>query len=216
LSELRSLAVREQFATADQQRETATVGMWVFLVTEVMFFGGLFMTHIVYRLLHTAAFDRGSADMSIVLGSTNTAVLISSSFTMALAVHAAQEGKWRRLAGFLFATMLIGSVFLGIKFAEYYQHYREHQVPGFWFETSDPDPGGLQMFFVYYFAMTGLHALHMIIGIGVLAVLLFRSGLERFTSAYHNPVVIAGLYWHFVDIVWVFLFAIFYLPGLHL
>jgi cytochrome c oxidase subunit III len=216
LPEASSLAVREQFATADQQRETATVGMWVFLVTEVMFFGGLFMSHIVYRLLHTAAFDRGSADMSILLGSINTALLISSSFTMALAVHASQEGKSRRLAGFLFATMLIGLVFLGIKFTEYYQHYQDHKVPGFWFEASGADPGAFQMFYVFYFAMTGLHAVHMLIGIGVLAVLLFRSGLERFTSAYHNPVVIAGLYWHFVDIVWVFLFAIFYLPGLHL
>ena len=216
MSDSSSLAVREQFATADQQRETATVGMWVFLITEVMFFGGLFMTHTVYRLLHTAAFDRGSADMSILLGSINTAVLISSSFTMALAVHAAQEGKHRMLAGFLFATMLIGAIFLGIKFTEYYQHYQDHKVPGIWFEASGADPGAFQMFFVFYFAMTGLHAVHMIIGIGVLAVLLFRSGMERFTAAYHNPVVIAGLYWHFVDIVWVFLFALFYLPGLHL
>ena len=216
MSETGSLAVREQFATADQQRETATVGMWVFLITEVMFFGGLFMTHTVYRLLHTAAFDRGSADMSILLGSINTAVLISSSFTMALAVHAAQEGKWRMLSLFLGATMLIGAVFLAIKFTEYYQHYQDHKVPGIWFESSGADPGAFQMFFVFYFAMTGLHAVHMIIGIGVLAVLLFRSSMERFNAAYHNPVVIAGLYWHFVDIVWVFLFALFYLPGLHL
>jgi len=135
---------------------------------------------------------------------------------MALAVHAAQEGQRRRLTFFLGATIVIGAIFLAIKFTEYYQHYQGREAPGFWFVTDDPAPGPYQMFFVFYFAMTGLHAVHMIIGIGLLSVLMARSALERFDAVYHSPIVLTGLYWHFVDIVWVFLFAIFYLPGLHL
>jgi cytochrome c oxidase subunit 3 len=211
-----SLALRSHFSTPEQQRETATLGMWIFLATEILFFGGLFASYAVYRAWHPAAFERASAEMSIVLGSINTAVLICSSFTMAMAVHSAQEGIWKRLVIFLLATVAIGAVFLGIKFTEYYQHYQAHEAPGFWFMTDDPDPGPYEIFFVYYFAMTGLHAVHMIIGIGLLLVLTGRSALETFGARYHNPIVITGLYWHFVDIVWVFLFAIFYLPGLHL
>jgi cytochrome c oxidase subunit 3 len=211
-----SLALREQFATPEQQRETATVGMWIFLVTEVMLFGALFMAFTAYRIAHAQAFDLGSKDMDILLGSINTAVLISSSFTMALSVHAAQEGKTRLLAIFLVATILIGAAFLGIKFTEYYFHYQDHKAPGVWFETNAPDPRGFEMFFVFYFIMTCLHAVHMTVGIGILLTLLGMTLLGRFSREYHNPVVLAGLYWHFVDIVWVFLFAIFYLPGRHL
>lgn len=211
-----SLELRSHFSTPEQQREATTLGMWIFLATEILFFGGLFASYAIYRAWHPAAFERASTEMSIVLGSINTVVLICSSFTMAFAVHAAQEGKWKRLVFFLLATVVIGAVFLVIKFVEYYDHYELRQVPGFWFVTNDPSPGPYQNFFVFYFAMTGLHAVHMIIGIGLLLVLAVRSALERFNERYHNPIVLTGLYWHFVDIVWVFLFAIFYLPGLHL
>ncbi len=185
-------------------------------MTEVMLFGGLFMAFSVYRIAHARAFDLGRNDMSIVLGSLNTAVLISSSFTMALSVHAAQEGKTRRLAWFLGATIVIGALFLGIKFTEYYLHYQDRKVPGVWFETNTPDAAGFQMFYVFYFLMTCLHALHMTVGLAILLTLLGMTLLGRFSREYHNPVVLTGLYWHFVDIVWVFLYAIFYLPGRHL
>lgn len=215
MSEPATLELREQFRTAEQQRDTASIGMWVFLITELMLFGGLFMAFTVYRLYSPQAFDAGSADMNIVLGSINTAVLICSSLTMAMAVHSAQAGNQKLLGLFLLATILIGALFLGIKFTEYYQHYLDHKVPGFWFEAAGPLAPKMQMFFVFYFVMTGLHATHMLIGIGLLSALIYRTMLGSFTHRYHTPVVLVGLYWHFVDIVWVFLYAIFYISGLH-
>jgi cytochrome c oxidase subunit III len=209
------LAVREQFHDSEQQRETSTLGMWVFLITEVMLFGGLFTAFTVYRLSHPAAFDQGSADMEFVIGAVNTAVLICSSFAMAMAVHSAEVGKKKSLALFLLLTMLIGAVFLGLKFTEYYIHYRDHKLPGISFLDTGPDAGYVQMFFVFYFLMTGLHALHMIIGEGILGTMLLRTLLGSFSEGYHTPIELTGLYWHFVDTVWVFLFAIFYIPGAH-
>jgi cytochrome c oxidase subunit 3 len=210
------LAVREQFASAEQQRETSTVGMWVFLITEMMLFGGLFTAFTVYRLSHPVGFDQGSADMEFWMGAVNTAVLICSSFTMALAVNSAERGKNGRIAFFLILTIVIGLVFLGIKFTEYYLHYTDHKVPGILFHADGPNAPYIQMFFAFYFLMTGLHALHMIIGEGILCAMLLRTYLGSFSEAYHTPIELTGLYWHFVDTVWVFLFAIFYIPGAHL
>lgn len=207
--------VREHFRTAEQQRESEMLGMWIFLATEVMFFGALFVAFSVYRTSYPQAFGAGSADMNIVLGSINTAVLITSSLTMALAVHASEVGNrvWLRIL--LVLTMLLGCAFLIIKGIEYYQHYLDHKMPAVWFNFSGPDAGPVQMFFVFYFFMTGIHALHMLVGIGVLLVILGRSFAGSFSAEYHTPVAVAGLYWSFVDIIWVFLFAIFYLQGLH-
>jgi cytochrome c oxidase subunit III len=212
----RALALREQFVTPDQQRETATVGMWIFLITEVLLFGALFTSFTVYRISAPQAFDLGSKDMEVLLGSINTAVLICSSFTMALSVYFAEVGNQKLLMLFLIVTMVIGVIFLGIKFTEYYLHYLDHKVPGFWFEEHSGDAPKIQMFFVFYFIMTGLHALHMTIGIGILSVLLFRTFIGSITAEYHTPIDLGGLYWHFIDIVWIFLYAIFYIPGLHL
>jgi cytochrome c oxidase subunit 3 len=216
LSEPSTLALREQFATPRQQRDSAAAGMWVFLVTEVMLFGGLFMAYTVYRLAAPQAFDVGSAGMEIVMGAVNTAVLICSSFSMALAVYNSELGKQRMVALFLALTIIIGAIFLGIKFTEYYHHYLDHKVPGIWFEGGGANAPRVQMFYVFYFIMTGLHATHMLIGIGVLFALLVRTLMGTFSAEYHTPIEMGGLYWHFVDIVWVFLYAIFYLPGLHL
>jgi cytochrome c oxidase subunit 3 len=215
LSELATLACREQFATPEQQRETATIGMWAFLATEIMMFGGLFTAYTVYRMSHPQGFEAGSADMNILLGSINTAILLTSSLMLAFAEHSAQAGNQRLLSFFLIATIVIGLVFLGIKFTEYYQHFQEHKAPGLWFEDSSPHASSIQMFFLFYFIMTGLHAVHMTVGLGILLVLLFRTFLGTFTAHYHTPIMFGGLYWHFVDIVWIFLYAIFYLPGLH-
>ena len=215
MSESATLACREQFYTPQQQRETASIGMWVFLVTEIMMFGGLFMAYTVYRMSHPQAFAAGSADMNILLGSINTAILLTSSLMLAFAEHSSQVGNQRLLAVFLIVTMAIGLVFLGIKFTEYHQHYQGHEAPGVWFNYPGPDAANVQMFFIFYFIMTGLHAVHMIIGLGILSVLLFRTFLGTFTAEYHTPILFGGLYWHFVDIIWIFLYAIFYLPGLH-
>ncbi len=216
MPETETLALREQFATPEQQRGTASAGMWIFLATEVMLFGALFTAFTIYRSSYTQAFDVGSGEMDLWLGALNTGVLICSSFTMALAVHSAETGKQRLLSMFLLATMIIGAVFLGIKFTEYYKHYQEHKVPGVWFEQSGSNPSNVQMFFVFYFVMTGLHAVHMTIGLSILFVLWVRSLLGAFTAEYYTPIEMGGLYWHFIDIVWVFLYAIFYVPGLHM
>ena len=208
-------ALAHQFDSLGQQTEAATLGMWVFLVTEVLFFGGLFVTYAVYRAFYPAAFSAGSHELDIVLGGINTAVLITSSLTMALAVHAAQLGQRRLLMLFLTATMILGSVFLGIKAVEYYHKFAEHHVPGAGFQFEKEHQRHAQIFFSLYFIMTGLHALHMIIGIGVLLVMWIWAWRGTITAEYFAPIEISGLYWHFVDIVWIFLFPLLYLIGRH-
>ncbi len=153
--------------------------------------------------------------MTIVLGAINTAVLITSSLTMALAIYSAALGKMVRTYFLLLTTAAIGVVFLAIKFTEYYQHYQMHKVPGVWFESHSPEAGAVQLFYVFYFAMTGLHAVHMTIGIILVVIFALRTAGGSFNAEYHTPIEALGLYWHFVDIIWVFLFALFYIPGLH-
>ncbi len=209
------LELREQFATVEQQRHTASIGIWLFLMTEVMMFGGLFVAYTVYRFNHPQAFAEGSSEMDIVLGSINSAILLTSSLTMGMAELTAKLGRQRLLSLLLAITILIGLAFLGIKFTEYYEHFQQHEAPGVWFNHAGPHAPEVQMFFVFYFLMTGLHALHMSIGILLLLGLIGRNMIGSFSAVYHTPVSVVGLYWHFVDIVWIFLYAIFYLPGLH-
>ena len=203
--------VAHQFDDAEQQRAAASLGMWVFLVTEVLFFGGLFTGYTVYRSLYPAAFEAASRTLDLGIGSINTAVLIGSSLTMALAVHASQTGKRRPLVAYILATMGLGVVFLGLKAVEYAHKFSEHHVPGPRFAFEGADPMHAQLFFSFYFAMTGMHALHMVIGLGLMTWLVLAARSGRFGPEYHNPVVVAGLYWHFVDIVWIFLYPLLYL-----
>jgi cytochrome c oxidase subunit 3 len=198
-----------------QQRETATLGMWVFLATEVLFFGGLFAAYLVYRIWYPSTFGEASRQLHLVFGATNTAVLITSSLTMALAVRASATGRRSTLVLFLVLTMVLGAAFLGIKSIEYYHKYTEHLIPGPAFRFEGPDPLHAQIFFSLYFALTGLHALHMIIGLGLLTVILIMALRGHFTIAWHTPVEVSGLYWHFVDIVWIFLFPLLYLIDRH-
>jgi len=213
LAHHRSLA--HQFDNLEQQKEASTLGMWVFLVTEILFFGGLFATYTVYRALYPDAFAAASHELIVWAGTLNTAVLITSSLTMALAVHAAQTGERRLLLLFLTATMLLGCVFLGVKAFEYYSEFREHHVPGAGFQFEAEYARHAQIFFSLYFVMTGLHALHMIIGLGVMAVMWWLSYRRVISADYYIPIEVSGLYWHFVDIVWIFLFPLLYLIGRH-
>jgi cytochrome c oxidase subunit III len=208
-------AVLHQFDDVEQQYEAASLGIWVFLLTEIMFFGGLFTGYAVYRVAYPLAFAEGSQHLDIMLGGINTAVLIGSSLTMALAVHSTQVGERQTLVRFLLLTMLLGLVFLGIKGVEYAHKFEEHLVPGPGFVSEGPHAQQVQLFFGFYFSMTGMHALHMIIGIGLLAVLAWQAWHGRFSAAYFTPVELSGLYWHFVDIVWIFLFPLLYLLGRH-
>jgi len=205
------------FDDAAQQRESASLGMWAFLVTEVMFFGALFAAYIVYQSRYPAAFAEAAQHLNVPLATINTAVLLTSSLAMALGVHAAQTGARRATAGYLLLTIALAAAFLAIKGYEYYGEYREGLIPlgGLQFSYAGADPRQAQLFFDFYFAMTGLHALHMIIGIGVLAVLALLAWRGRFSPEYNTPVELTGLYWHFVDVVWVFLFPLLYLLHRH-
>ena len=200
-----------QFEDVDQQREAATLGMWAFLVTEIMFFGGVFGAYAICRSMFPEAFAEASNKLNIVLGATNTAVLICSSLTMAMAVRSAQMNKRKPLLLFLILTIVLGLAFLGIKAVEYSHKFHEHLFPGASFLLEGPHAPQAQIFFTFYFAMTGLHAVHMVIGIGIMLVLLLRAWQGRYSAEYNSPVEIAGLYWHFVDIVWIYLFPLLYL-----
>jgi cytochrome c oxidase subunit 3 len=169
----------------------------------------------VYRAAYPAAFAEGSHHLDIVLGCINTVVLISSSLTMALAVHAAQIGQRQLLIAFLLLTIVLGLVFLGIKAIEYTHKFEDHLVPGPTFVFEGEHARQVQIFYSFYFGMTGMHALHMVIGIGLLSVLVWLAWRGRFSSTYYAPVENIGLYWHFVDIVWIFLFPLLYLLGRH-
>ncbi len=201
------------FDTLDQQRESASLGMWVFLVTEVMFFGGLFTAYVVYRGMHPEIFAAGSHELDIRLGAVNTVVLICSSFTMAMAVRAAQLGRLAGQVGYMSATAALGLAFLVIKAFEYGSKFEHHLVPGPSFEFHGTQAGNVELFFSLYFVMTGVHALHMIIGLGILARLIPRAWGGAYGPDYHHPVECFGLYWHLVDIVWIFLFPLLYLLG---
>jgi cytochrome c oxidase subunit 3 len=206
-------ALRHHFADLDQQRETATLGMWVFLITEVMFFGGMFAAYLVYRVAYPVAFQEASQHMAFMAGTINTAVLICSSLFVACAVHAAQLGHRKQIVFFLLLALLLGVAFLGIKAIEYHDHWVEHTVPGASFQFEGTDPVHSEMFFALYFVMTGFHALHMVIGVVLVAVIAYFAWHGRYTPAYHSPVENVGLYWHFVDIIWIFLYPLLYLIG---
>lgn len=207
------VALAEQFDDIGQQKEASTLGMWTFLATEVLFFGGLFMSYIVYRTFYAEAFRQAGHHTIVLYGTINTAILLTSSLTAALAVHAAQEGRNRWVLRYLLITVFLGCCFLGVKAIEYHDDVTEHLVPGPGFRAGLPAQG--QIFWFLYWAMTGLHALHVLIGVGLLSVIAFMAWERRFSADYHNPVEISALYWHFVDIVWIFLFPLLYLVGRH-
>ncbi len=236
----------------EQQQETATFGMWVFLLTEIMMFGGLFASYLIYRIKYYPAFVAGSTSIDVTWGFINTLVLIGSSLTMAMAVWAAQKGKTKALVTYLILTMVLGAAFLGVKAKEYKEKWDECHIPGHvigkgfnaWggCSASNPHLGNIaedirdpkqhgnpnttevsaeqtakrtEIFFSFYFAMTGLHASHMVIGLGVLTWFLMRARRGEFGPEYYAPVENMGLYWHFVDIVWIFLFPLLYLISRH-
>ena len=216
--------LRHHFSDVQQQKNAASLGMWVFLVTEIMFFGGMFLAYLVYRLAHFNDFGAASESLSIKLGAFNTAVLLASSLTVVLAVNAAQRGKRQLLVFYLLATIVLGCGFLGVKAVEYSDKFKENHVPGpsFHFvpEKSEADAPPVnqryaQMFFSLYFVMTGMHAIHMIVGVGLFSVLTVLAWKGHYSKEYYTPIENAGLYWHFVDVVWIYLFPLLYLINRH-
>lgn len=195
----------------ERERETNALGMWVFLASEIMLFGGLFLGYTVYRFRFTPAFMEASHHLDVVLGTANTAVLLTSSLTMALTVHRTRQDKQKTAVLFMLLTMALGALFLGIKGYEYWQEYQEQLVPGlnFLFEGSNAQQA--KLFFTLYFIMTGLHAVHLTVGILMVGFALFLRKIRPFAHDPAEPIEMIGLYWHFVDIVWVFLYPMLYL-----
>jgi len=245
-------ALAHHFDSMEQQVGASTFGMWVFLLTEIMMFGGLFTAYLIYRIKYYDAFVAGSTSISVSWGFANTLVLIASSLTMALAVWAAQRGDRKKQVMFLILTMILGAAFLGVKAKEYYDKWDECHIPGnvigkgfnAWggCDVKNPELGNIadeirnpklhgnpnipevaaiqtakqsEIFFSFYFAMTGLHAFHMVVGLGLLIWLTMRANSGEFGPAYYTPIELGGLYWHFVDIVWIYLFPLLYLISRH-
>jgi cytochrome c oxidase subunit III len=221
--------LKHHFETVEQQREAASFGMWLFLLTEVMFFGGLFTAYLIYRNWYHAAFVAGSNTLSIQLGSANTAVLIFSSFTMAMAVYSAEMRRRKPLLVYIVLTILLGTTFLCIKGVEWHREWVDHHVPSHNFSIEEfvhpqdkrdvplaPDMAEhTQVYYSLYFGMTGMHALHMVIGVTLLVIMFIRAWAGKYTFGHVAPVENFGLYWHFVDIVWIFLFPLLYLISRH-
>ena len=222
--------LRHHFETIEQQHEASAFGMWIFLLTEFMLFGGMFVAYMVYRTWYYPAFVAGSHQLSIVAGTINTFILLTSSVTMGLAVHAARLRNQASLVRLLTTTVLLGIVFLGVKASEWHKEWVDHHIPGINFSVDEfvnPAAGShekalpldvaerTQVYFSLYFAMTGMHALHMIIGLGLLGFLALNARTGAYTQGYFSSVENIGLYWHFVDIVWTFLFPLLYLVNRH-
>ena len=225
-----SPALLHHFAAKTQQKNAASLGMWLFLAQDVMFCGGLFCAYLVYRYKYLGDFGSASQQLDIRLGTTNTVVLICSSLTVVLAIRAVQLGKRLALVFWLLATIVLGLAFLGIKADEYAEKFEKHHVPGASFSYHELLPGQEQfpaaerqyanphhaeMFFSLYFAMTGMHALHMVIGVGLFGFLAYMAWRGKYTPDYYTPIENAGLYWHFVDVVWIYLFGLLYLIDRH-
>lgn len=205
--------LQHHFSTMEQQQDASMLGMWVFLITEIMFFGGMFFGYMVYRFYYYAAWLEGSQHMDFWWGTINTVVLLCSSLTMVLAVRSTQLNRRKSTVVFLLVTIMFGVAFLGIKAIEYHSHWTEHQFPGLNWSWPGPYSSQVALFFSFYWAMTGFHALHMVIGIGLVLFIAYRAWKGKYGAHYFNPVENVGLYWHFVDIVWIYLYPLLYLIG---
>lgn len=205
--------VQHHFADAEQQRESSKLGMWVFLVTEILFFGGLFCAYAIYRAWNPEIFHNAHKALDWRMGAVNTLVLITSSLTMALAIRSLQVNKAKIAIGYLWSTFVLAGVFLVIKYFEYAHKFHVGQLPGKFYTYTGIEGTNPHTFFTMYFAMTGLHGIHVIIGMGIILWLIVRTYKGHFSADYYNPVEMTGLYWHLVDLIWIYLFPLFYLVG---
>ncbi len=215
MPEIALAPVEHQFENAEQQREAATMGMWVFLATEALFFGGMFLGYTAYRTYYPEAFAEASRHTLVAFGSINTAVLLISSTVMAFAVRAARMNRRGLLSILLLVTASLGTAFLVIKGFEYAREISEGLLPGPKFHIETSDPVHAEMFFYLYWLMTGVHALHVTIGVALIGFFALRAWLFDAFRDHDTPIDLLGLYWHFVDVVWVFLFPLIYLAGRH-
>jgi len=210
-TEAPSAHLAHHFPDLQTQEHAARLGMWLFLATEILLFTVLFTAYAVYRYLFPGAFDEASKLAHVSMGATNTVVLITSSLTVALGIHYARQGDKRKTVGLLAVTIAFGAVFMVLKGFEYHHHWVDGQLPGKFYHFTGLTGPGVSMYFTIYFLMTGLHGLHVLIGMGVLAWIALRAARGEFSREYSTPVELGGLYWHLVDLIWIFLFPLLYL-----
>ncbi len=203
-----------QYSSAEHQAESAMSGMWLFLAQEILFFGALVFVWVYCCYQHPAGFRLATQHANLLIGSINTAVLLTSSFTFTAGLLAIERGEPRRLIQACFATIGLGVVFLLLKGVEWFKDVGDGLVPGAHFSLTGPDSGGAQIFYVFYYVATVLHALHMIIGIGLVLWIAWRARRGDFSRAWSTPVEVVGLYWSFVDVVWLTLYPLIYLAAL--
>lgn len=203
--------LQHHFVSSDQQLDASKLGMWIFIVTEILMFGGLFAAYIVYRAWYPELFTMASVELDTLLGGINTVVLIGSSLTVALAIRAAQINNQKQIIINLAITIALACVFMVIKYFEYTHKFELGIFPGRYYEYGGVDHPQANIFFSLYYMMTGLHGIHITIGIGLMIWLVVKASKGHFSSEYYNPIEIVGLYWHLVDIIWIFLFPLFYL-----
>ena len=196
-----------------QQYESAKLGMWIFILTELLLFGGLFVAYTIFRVLNPDMFYNAHKQLDLALGTTNTIILITSSLTMALAVRSSQLNLRNRSILFLTSTIFLACLFLVIKYFEYSHKFHLGQLPGKYYTFTGVAGTNPHIFFSIYFAMTGLHAIHIIVGIVIIAVMLLKTYRNNFSGEYYTPLELTGLYWHLVDLIWIYLFPLFYLIG---
>jgi cytochrome c oxidase subunit III len=205
--------LQHHFADAEQQAESAKLGMWIFLLTEILLFGGLFGFYAFYRAWLPETFIEASKQLDVTLGGLNTVVLITSSLTMALSIRAIQLGKKKHTLIFLFATLILAGTFLVVKYFEYAHKFHEGLLPGKYYTFEGIHAVNPHIFFSIYFSMTGLHGIHVIVGMIVITWMIVRVSKNEFSPEYYTPIEMTGLYWHLVDIIWIFLFPLLYLIG---
>lgn len=203
--------VAHHFVDSDQQFDSSKFGMWLFLVTEILFFGGLFVAYIIYRAWNPDLFLLAAQELDTVMGGINTLVLIGSSLTMALAIRAAQVNQQRQISIYLLITIGLALTFMIIKYFEYTHKFELGIFPGEYYTYEGIEHAKASIFFSIYYMMTGLHGIHVIIGIGLMVYLLVKVRQNTYNSEYYTPIEITGLYWHLVDIIWIFLFPLLYL-----
>lgn len=218
-------ALAHHFDDLEQQHGAARLGMWMFLGTEVLFFGGVFVAYTAYRIWYPADFEAASSKLNILIATINSLILLTSSLTITFAIYAARAGRTKALRGFLLATWLLGTAFLAFKAREYYLDYEEHLIPGPSFAKhefegmringEEVSPARVQLFFMFYYSMTGIHVLHLIVGVGLVMWLWGRARQGDLLGDRYISVEITSLYWHFVDLVWLFLVPLLYLAGPH-
>jgi cytochrome c oxidase subunit 3 len=212
-SQSRPARLWAHFSLPEQQASSVKLGMWIFLLTEILFFSGLFVAYAVYRSWNPDMFYQAHKQLDVVMGTTNTVVLITSSLTIALAIRAMQLNKKKQTALLLIITIALAMTFLVIKYFEYAHKFHLGQLPGKYYTYAGLQGTNPHIFFSVYFLMTGLHGLHVIAGIGVITYMLVKTLKNTFSSAYYTPLEMTGLYWHLVDMIWIFLFPLFYLIG---